>query len=60
VNTLLELNSSKVLGPNSVPPLILKKRAFEFALPLCMLFNMSWATFSRVLGAIIHQITVAL
>jgi hypothetical protein len=43
-NALLEFNSSKGLGPDGVPPPILKNCASAFVLPLCMLSNRSLAT----------------
>jgi hypothetical protein len=47
-NTLLELDSSNGPGPGvGVPPLILKScDSSGFALPLCVLFNRSLATWS--------------
>jgi hypothetical protein len=44
LNALLNLDSNKGPGPDGVPPLILKKCASAFALPLCLLFNRSLAS----------------
>jgi hypothetical protein len=43
-NELMKLDSSKGMGPDGSPPLILKNCASRCTLPFCMLFNRSLAT----------------
>jgi hypothetical protein len=43
-NALLVIDSSKVPGPDGIPPLILRNCTSGFAFPLCMLFNRSLTT----------------
>jgi hypothetical protein len=45
LNALLDLNSNKGPGPGGVPPLILKYSASALALPLCIFFNRSMASY---------------
>jgi hypothetical protein len=44
LNALLVLNSNKGLGPDGVPPLILKYCASVLVLPICLFFNRSLAS----------------
>jgi hypothetical protein len=44
LNALLDFDRNENPGPDGFPPLILISCASAFALPLCLLFNRSWAS----------------